>query len=134
MLAIDDPSVLVFPSPDPLEERVAADVVPRLAFFLREVALDHHLRGDAGMIGAGQPQRSSATHAMPANERVLDRGRERVTHVQAPRDVRWRQHAGEMGTVAGSGGKQTAVTPTRVPARLDFRRLVDLGDFRPGGP
>ena len=52
--------------PDPLHERLAAHVEARLT--LRgEEPLDHVLRGDAGVIGARQPERPAAAHALEAN-------------------------------------------------------------------
>ena len=57
-----------------------------------ELALDDHLRGDAGVVGAGLPQRVIAAHAVVARQRVHERVLERVAHVQRAGDVRRRQH------------------------------------------
>ena len=69
---------------------VAAEAVARQAF-AREVARDHHLRRDAGVVGAHLPQRVEAAHAVVADQRVLQRVLERVAHVQRAGDVRRRQ-------------------------------------------
>ena len=69
------------PLPDPLDERIAAQVVARLAF-ARQLLLDHALRRDSGVVHAGQPERRIAQHAMPAHQRVLDRERDRVAQMQ----------------------------------------------------
>src|SRR5262245_17448538 len=45
--------VLVFPGPDPLHERLAAQVVAGLLLLFEEPLLDDRLRGDAGVVGAG---------------------------------------------------------------------------------
>src|SRR5690606_41617162 len=37
-----------------------------------QLALDHHLRGDARMVGARLPQRVAALHAAEADQRVHD--------------------------------------------------------------
>ena len=42
----------------------------RVDAFFRQLALDHHLGGDAGVVGARQPQRVVAEHAMPADDHV----------------------------------------------------------------
>ena len=47
-------------------------------------ALHHHLRGDAGVVGAGQPERVVAEHAMPADDDVDLGVLEHVAHVQDP--------------------------------------------------
>ena len=39
----------------------------RSSAFFGEFALDHHLGGDAGVVGAGQPEGVVAAHAMPAD-------------------------------------------------------------------
>ena len=56
-----------------------------------ELALDHDLRGDAGVVGARLPQRVVAAHAVVAGQRVHERVLERVAHVQRAGDVRRRQ-------------------------------------------
>ena len=50
--------------------------------------LDDILRGDAGVVGAGQPENLLAVHARLAGEDVLDGVVEHVSH---------RQHAGDIG-------------------------------------
>ena len=50
-----------------LDELLATEIVPGLA--LRgELALDHHLGGDAGMVGAGLPQGVLAAHPVEADQ------------------------------------------------------------------
>ncbi len=81
-LAQDAVAGAAAPVPDPLDERLAPDVVARLAFLLAQLALDHHLRGDAGVIHAGQPHGVVRGHALPAREDIFNRVAERVPHVQ----------------------------------------------------
>ena len=57
---------------------------------LHQLALDHHLGRDAGMVGAGLPQHVLAAHALEAAQDVLQRVVERVAHVQRAGDVRRR--------------------------------------------
>ena len=52
------------------------------AFFER--LLDDRLRGDAGVVGAGQPEDFLAVHARLAGEDVLDGVVEDVAHVSMP--------------------------------------------------
>ena len=76
---------LFAPGPDPLDELLAADVVAGFVLGLAQLALDHHLGGDARVIGARQPHGVVGRHALPAREDVLDGAAERVPHVQRPR-------------------------------------------------
>jgi hypothetical protein len=77
--------------PDPLDEGVAAEVVAGLALGL-QLALDDHLRGDAGVVRARLPQGVARRHAVVADQRVHDGVVEAVAHVQAAGHVRRRDH------------------------------------------
>ena len=59
MLVGDARTVLAHPHPRAFDERFAAEVLARQAF-LREFAFDDVLRGDAGVVFAGQPERGVA--------------------------------------------------------------------------
>jgi hypothetical protein len=97
-LARDGAAGFRFPFPDALDEGLAAEVETMFAF-RAQLALDHHLRGDTGVIRARLPQRGVAAHAMPASQRVHERVLERMAHVQRAGDVRRRQHDAVRGTV-----------------------------------
>ena len=71
---------------------VAAHVAAAGLLALHQLALDHHLGGDAGMVGARLPQHVAAAHALEAAQHVLQRVVERVAHVQRAGDVRRRDH------------------------------------------
>ena len=82
-----------------------------------ELALDHDLRGDAGVVGARLPQRVVAPHAVVADQRVHQGVLEGVAHVQRAGDVGRRQHdAVGVGLPGSVGGLEIAVRfPQRVP-------------------
>src|ERR1700722_16051908 len=65
-------AILFFPLPDAGFEFFTAQVVPR-QIFLRQLPLHHDLRGDAGMIGTGDPQSYFSGHALPAHLGIDDR-------------------------------------------------------------
>ncbi len=65
----NDAAIVLLPVPDARDERLAAHVAAVLAFG-SELALHHQLGGDAGVIGARQPQRAQPLHALPANDDV----------------------------------------------------------------
>ncbi len=94
-LAGDGAAGLRLPLPDFVDERVAAVVVAGFAFFRGDLALHHHLGGDAGVVGARLPQGVFALHALVADHGVHDGLLERVAHVQAAGDVRRRDHDAE---------------------------------------
>ena len=99
---------------------LAAEIEAVFAFGA-ELPLDHHLRGDAGVIRARLPQRRVAAHAVPAGERVHQRVLERVPHVQRAGDVRRRQHDAVGGAVA-LRRECARGFPTLVDPGFDFAR------------
>ena len=101
---------------------------------LRELPLHHHLGGDAGVVGAGQPQREESAHAMPAHDDVHLRLVEHVAHVQAPGHIRRRQQQSEHRRASrpagGVGdGEELLFDPVLGPARFNRARLVRFGQF-----
>ena len=78
------------PRPDPLDERLAPHGAAVRLLALHELPLDHHLRGDAGVIDARLPQHVAASHAPVAAQDVLQRVVERMAHMQIAGDVRRR--------------------------------------------
>ena len=118
-LAEDPAAVLRLPLPDPLDERLPAQVVPAQAL-LGQLALDHVLGGDAGVVHAGQPQRVVALHPAAADQRVDQRVVQRVADVQRAGDVRRRNHDRERRSArARVGGEVAGRYPALVAARLD---------------
>ena len=124
VLLVDAAAVLPHPLPGPLDERLAAEVVAREALLL-ELPLDHVLRGDAGVVLAGQPQRWLPLHPVPAHERVCDRILETVAEMQLPGDVRGR-HDDAVRLLAGDDVRAEVVAflPERVDTVLDLARFV----------
>ena len=105
----DDAAVLLLPGPDVFEELLAAEVVAVLHHALLAQRLLHHgLRGDAGVVGAGQPEHFLAVHARLAGEDVLDGVVQHVPHVEHARDVGRRDDdgIGRLGETAGLAMKQ----------------------------
>ena len=117
-LADDGAARLGFPFPDALEERLAPHGAAVRQLALGELALDHHLRGDAGVIRAGLPEHVLALHAPVAAQDVLQRVVERMAHVQVAGDVRRRNDDAE-----GIGPR-----PLRRPAPERARVLPERGD------
>ena len=133
----DGAAVVALPLPHALDEGFAAQLLARRAFF-GQLALDHHLRGDAGVVGAGQPQRAAAAHAPPAGEDVHLRLVEHVAHVQAAGDVGRRQQDREGGLAvralasdaAGSGvgcGEEVLADPVFGPVIFNGGGVVGFG-------
>ena len=100
---------------------------------LAELLLDDGLRGDAGVVEAGLPEGVEAAHAVPADERVLDRAVQRVPHVQRSGHVRrWhRDHVRLAGLVRVGvveafevGGQLAAIVPRRYMTHAERATLV----------
>ncbi len=120
-LAGDLAAGLRLPLPDALDEGLAAQVVAGLAL-LGELALDHVLGGDAGVVHAGLPQGLVALHALAADEGVDQRVLEGVAQVQAAGDVRRGDDDGERGLVAlGVRGEVATLYPALVQLALYVR-------------
>jgi hypothetical protein len=126
-LAEDRGARFLLPLPDLLDEFFAAEVVARNLLRV-ELAFDHDLRGDAGVVGARNPGGVMAEHAVVARQAVHDGLVERVAHVQRAGDVRRRQLDRER-RLAGihAGCEITALFPLGAPVFLDFGGFERLG-------
>ncbi len=123
-LAVDHLPVVLEPLPGPLDERLAAEVVPAEPF-LRELALDDVLGRDSRVVVARLPERVEAAHAVIADEEVLDRRVHPVPHVQVAGDVRRRDRDHERRALGVRLGLVEALgLPRLLPARFDAFRLV----------
>ena len=117
---------LRLPLPDLLQELLAAEVVPRHALF-GELAFDHHLGGDAGMVRARLPERIACGHAVPAHQHILDGEGQRMPHVQAAGHVRRRHHDGiGLGVGLDVAGEAPGALPAFVLLRLHLARAKGL--------
>ncbi len=97
-LLLDHAAAFRFPLPDAALEFLAAEILA-LDSFLGEHALDHELRGDAGVVHAREPEGTFAAHAVPADEHVDLSVFEHVAHVDGAGDVGRREGDREFGTV-----------------------------------
>ena len=129
----DGVATLFFPLPH-LAHKVFAAQVVAADFLLLQLALHHDLRGNAGVVGARNPDRVVATHAVVAGERVHDGLVKRMPHVQRARDVgRWQLDGEGLGailrlartTVAGMG--VVAALPLRSPMGFQGGGLKRFG-------
>ena len=118
----DGVAAVLLPLPDAGDEILAPDVVAALAFVL-QLALDDDLGGDAGMVGARQPQGVEAAHAVVARQRVHDRVVEAVAHVQRAGDVGRRQLDAERRLGRSSVGAKGRWLPTAAPSAPRWRRV-----------
>ena len=134
-LAHDGPAGFGLPLPHLLDEGVPAHVAAADVALSRQLALDHHLGGDARVVGARQPQNGLALHPVIASQNVLKRVVQGVADVQAARYVRRRNDdrigvGGAVGRLGRARSEQAAVLPLGVDARLGglgFERLLKHG-------
>ena len=128
-LAEDGAAALGLPGPHLLDELLAPELVPVRLLPLHQLALDHHLRGDAGMVRARLPEHVLAAHALEAAEHVLQRVVERVPPVQRARDVRRRDDDAiglRFGPLGTAGLEGLRLHPVLVDARLDVGGPIGL--------
>ena len=115
-----------------MKEFLPAEVAAVRLLALHQLALDHHLRGDAGMVGAGLPQHVAPAHALETDEDVLKRIVEGVPHMERAGDVRRRNDncvrlAGRRAVVPrGAGGKGSSLFPSAIDGVFDRLRLIGL--------
>ena len=117
------------PFPHLLHEGLAAHITTAWKLLLHQLALDDHLRGDAGMVHARLPQHILAAHALEADQNILQRVVERMAHVQGPRHIRRRDDDGEgfrarLGV--GAGAKSVSLVPGFGDLRFDGGGIVGL--------
>ncbi len=104
------------PGPHPLQELLTPERAPARLLALHQLALDHHLGGDAGVIGAGLPEHIASAHALEAGQHVLQRIVERMPHVQRAGDVGRRDDDAERLGIAPlrtTGSKRARLLPSR---------------------
>jgi hypothetical protein len=82
--------------------------------------LDHHLRGDAGMVGADHPQGILALQAGVARKDVLQRIVERMADVERTRHVGRRVDDGPRLGTGTIRAELARAFPMRIPALFDF--------------
>ena len=125
------------PRPHLFEEFFAPERAPAGLLALHELALDHHLGGDAGVIGAGLPQHVAAAHALEAHQHVLEGVVERMAHMQRAGDVGRRDDDGIRPGIAPfrpAAAKCARLLPRGVDAPLNGGGLVCLVDHCCFGP
>ena len=130
-LADDGAAGFRLPFPHPLDEGLAAQSRGSGSCALHELALDHRLGGDAGMVGARLPQHVAAAHALEAAQDVLQRIVQRMAHVQRAGDIGRRDDDAiglGLGALRPSGTEGAGRLPGRVNAGFDCAWLVSVFD------
>ena len=130
-LAGDRAAALFLPFPDLVDEGLAREIGALLPSRI-ELALDHHLGRDAGMVGADHPERVLALQPGMADQHILQGVVEGVADMEAAGDVR-RRNDDRIGLGIGPlGTEQTLVLPIAIPARLDRGGVESLVDRHDG--
>ena len=107
-----------FPRPDFFQKSLAAEIAAARLLGRGELALHHHLRRYAGMVGSRLPQHVLAAHALVAAQDVLQGIVERMAHMQRAGDIRRRNDDG-VGLGAGALGPAGAKGARSLPFRCD---------------
>ena len=123
-------AVMPLPFPHALDKCLASEIATLLAF-TGKLALNHHLGGNAGVVGAGKPQSEEPSHAVPAHDDVHLRLVQHVAHVQTPGNVGWRQqqreHRPRLSRRWSRHRKELFFDPVIGPARFNRAWLVRFG-------
>ena len=131
LLLLDDAvAVFLLPLPDPLEELLAAEVIAGLALLDAQLFFHLDLGGDAGVVGAGDPEGGVALHPLEAGQDVLQGAVQRVTHVELACDVGGRHDDGE-GLLLGvlHALEAVMILPHLIDAGLHLLGLIHLWQF-----
>ena len=106
--------------PHAFDERLTAQVVAGLALG-GQLAFDHRLHGDRGVVHTGQPQHFVALHAFAPGQRIHQHMLVGVPHVQRTVDVRRRDDDRERRFVARRvGGEVPRVYPALIQPGFVF--------------
>ena len=131
LLLLDDAvAVFLLPLPDPLQELLPAQVIAGLALLDAQLFLHLDLGGDAGVVGAGDPEGGVALHPLEAGQDVLQGAVQRVTHVELAGDVGGRHDDGE-GLLLGvlHALEAVMILPHLIDAGLHLLGLIHLWQF-----
>ena len=119
----------MLPLPHFFDELVAAEIVAFDALRF-ELSLNDDLRGDACVIGTGQPQGVRAAHAVIAGQRIHDGLIKRMAHMQRAGDIGRRQlDAKRFGAGFKTSIEITAGFPVRIPVGFDGLGIKAFGEF-----
>ena len=130
LLLHDAAAVLLLPLPHPLQELLPAQVIAGLALVDPQVLFHLDLGGDAGVVGAGQPQGGIALHPLEPSEDVLQRGVQGVAHVELARHVGGRHHDGKRLLLGiRIAVEAVVVLPHLVDAGLHLLGFIHLRQF-----
>ena len=127
----DDPPRLGLPLPHPRQKFFPSHRAAGRFLAVAQLAFDHHLGGDAGMVGAGLPQHVAAAHAFKAAQHILKRVVEGVAGVQRARNIGGRDDDRErlgVAPVGAAGRKGPRLFPRRRNTALDVGEVVILLD------
>ena len=131
-LVEDQAAILRFPSPHFLDEGLAPQLLSRDPPLAQRL-LHRVLRGDAGVVGAGQPERLAAFHALPAHHQIPHGLAEHVAHRQRAGHVGGRNddHERPARRDRRRGGslarlEDPSLLPHRIPAGFDAAGIVGL--------
>mmetsp|Transcript_20615 Transcript_20615/g.42993 ORF Transcript_20615/g.42993 Transcript_20615/m.42993 type:complete len:567 (-) Transcript_20615:452-2152(-) len=137
-LGRDAIAILCLPFPYLFDEFFATEVVASQTGFFHKHFLYDRLSGDASVISSRNVQRRMSQHPMPSRQRVLHRGRQRVSQMQAPSNIRGRNHHDKLLVIAlplrrgGIARVKSGSLPPILPRRLDGLRMVCVGHGRLG--
>ena len=111
--------IFIFPLPNALQKFFAPQIIAGQSLFFAQALLYLNLRGNAGVVGSGNPNGVIPLHSLIANKNILQGFVQRVPHVELSRHVgRRNDHREMLGIVFGIGRKVALFAPFGINAVL----------------
>ena len=94
-LLLDRAAVFFLPGPGSLQELFSAQIFFFFAFFFPDLFHYFYFCGDAGVVGARNPECVIPLHPAETDQQILQRLIQRMTHMEFSCDIRRRHHDGK---------------------------------------
>ena len=108
------------PLPNLLQKGAASELMSLFPLRL-QTAFHQHLGGDAGVVGAGLPERALPLHPCPADEDVHQGVLKGMTHMQGAGNIGRRQHDAVGGAIA-AWAEHLLLLPELITGTFDVGR------------
>jgi hypothetical protein len=115
--------------PDALDEGLSPHGAAVRFLPFHQLPLDHHLGGDAGVIGARLPENVASAHALEAHENVLQGVVQGMAHMERARHVGRRNDDGKglgLDAIGATGGERVRLFPGAINGAFNGLRLIGL--------
>ena len=125
--------ILLLPVPDPGHQFLPTEIMAGEFFFFEQATFHHRLCGDAGVVGAGHPEREKPLHAPRAHQQILQCVVEGMAQMESTGHIRRRNnHRKRLAASLRFGMPVPARIPQAAAAGLGGAVIVMLGKLLHG--